>query len=231
MTMDLIEAADKAEACKILADLTEQKLRQELSLRSDATLLFSGGTTPGPAYAILGAADIDWQHVTTGLVDDRWVDVDHPGSNEGLIRRTFLASGAAASSFLPMKLPTSDCEQAAKELSSAYKPFETTDVAILGLGPDGHTASWFPDSVGLEEAMSEEADQPVRYINAEGCPVAGEYPDRMTVTMPVLKNARHVILMLTGEEKRAVLLDSSKDLPIHKLIGARDGDLTVIWAP
>ena len=226
--LNLISVSSKAQASEVLADMCFAKLSEALSERGKATLLLSGGSTPGPAYEQLGMFDLKWESVTVGLVDERWVEADHEASNEGLVRRTLMAGKAQACQFLPMK-HAGTLANSMPQLNENYEPFAATDVVVLGMGPDGHTASWFPGADGLEASMSPTGHDIVAPIIAENAPVAGKYPERATVTMPVLKNAKHAFLMISGEDKMEVLADTQRNLPIHRLFEARNQNITTIW--
>lgn len=226
--LNLISVSSKAQASEVLADMCFAKLSGALSERGKATLLLSGGSTPGPAYEQLGKFHLNWEGVIVGLVDERWVEANHEASNEGLVRRTLMAGKAQECDFLPMKHEGSLAE-AMPRLNESYEPFAATDVVVLGMGPDGHTASWFPGADGLEASMDANGHELVAPIIADNAPVAGKYPERATVTMPALKNARHVFLMISGEDKMEVLADTQRNLPIHQLFEARNQNITTIW--
>ena len=226
-----IQAYDNREALyDTAAHLVSDKLQQAL-LSGPATLLLSGGSTPSPVYQRLSDDPLDWTRVHVGLVDERWVENDHPASNERLVYETLLTGKAAEALFYPMKTPDADPGLAVPRLNKAYEPFNAPDVVILGMGPDGHTASWFPNATGLKEAMSPDAGERVAAINAAGAPVAGDYPDRMTITFPVVIRAKHVFLLITGDEKRDTLQAESANLPIHNLFDQMPGKIETLWAP
>ncbi|MAK59533.1 MAG: 6-phosphogluconolactonase [Ponticaulis sp.] len=232
MNMPELEVyASRDEALMVLAEAIEQGIQNVLLAKPEARILLSGGSTPAPAYRALAARDIDWSSVTIGLVDDRWVPPDHPASNEKLIRENLLAAGASEANFVPMKSPEALPQGSMNEVSAAYEIFMQADVVVLGMGPDGHTASWFPRAKGLDGALSESTTQPVVAIDASGSPVAGDYPLRATVTLPVIKNAKQVILLITGEEKREVWQNAEAGLPIHQAYKVRKNDIRSIWAP
>ncbi len=195
-----------------------------------ATLLLSGGSTPSPVYQRLSAIALTWEKVQVGLVDERWVPLTSPGSNEALIRSSLMINNAANANLARMVSENASVFDGWAEIENAYKPFSAPDIVILGMGQDGHCASWFPGSKGLETAMSPHTANVTAPIDATGCPVAGDYHERITITLPVLMRAQHVILLITGDEKKAVLNESSKQLPIHKAIEACP-DITVFWAP
>jgi len=194
------------------------------------TLLLSGGSTPAPVYKLLSQSDFIWNEVDVGLVDERWVDNTDPASNEKLVRESLLTGHASEAGFFPMKTDAKTADAAVQHVSAVYERFRSPDVVVLGMGPDGHTASWFPDSVGLDEAMSPDTQLNVAAIDASNAPVAGDHPDRLTITLPLVSNAKRVLLLITGEEKRRVL-EADTDLPIHKLHRTRPGLVKTLWAP
>lgn len=221
----------KADACEAAAAKMLNGLQTALHEHGKATLLLSGGSTPAPAYKRLAVNDLPWHDVTVGLVDERWVDGDSDASNTRLLKESFLDKGAGPASFIAMKTAHDTPQAGEADVNTAYSVFAAPDVVLLGMGPDGHTASWFPDSVGLARALSDDPSLYAVAIDATDCSVAGNHTDRMTVTLNVVKAAKTVILLITGEEKRAVLEDTEANLPIHRALAARKDDMEVIWAP
>ena len=108
------------------------------------------------------------------------------------------------------------------------KPF---DVCVMGMGLDGHTASWFPNSKGLKEALDPNNADSVIAIDARGCPVAGDHPERITLTLSAVMAAKQIILMIPGAGKSDVFEQSAKqsvyDAPVKALRAAGER-LTVI---
>ncbi len=232
--MAAFEAFETREAAAAhVAALLEGALRFELELAGYVSLLVSGGSTPGPVFERLSMADLDWQWVSVGLVDERWVDEDDPRSNAALVKRTLLRGPAAAAKFTGMKTAHSDPFAAAASANEAYLSFFTTrPVMLLGMGGDGHTASWFPGAEGLETAMADVDDGPfVAAIDATGAPVAGDMPHRMTLTGSAFASAALTVLYITGDDKRAVLQDTTGDLPIHHAERLLGTSLKEVWAP
>lgn len=207
-----------------------KSLSHALVRRDTATLLLSGGTTPAPVYSRLSETELDWSRIHVGLVDERWVDASHEASNALLIRTHLLKAKAALAQFTPMKTEHSTAAEAADTVDEAYAEFKSPDVVVLGMGNDGHCASWFPESSNLGDAMSLTTRHTVISISAEGSSVAGKYTDRMTITLPVVKAAKSVLLLITGAEKRRVLEQTSLQLPIHHALSASP-QTEVFWAP
>lgn len=227
------EFASRDVAADHIATLIEGALRAQLATFGQAGLLVSGGSTPAPIFERLAKTDLPWGDIVhVGLVDERWVEADDPRSNAGLVQRSLLTGYAATAEFIPMKTPAATPEEAVADIAEIYENFGSLGpVILLGMGPDGHTASWFPGATGLETAMDVQNTVPVAAIDATGAPVAGDMPHRMTITAWMLDGAALAILYITGEDKRAVLENRDANLPIHhaeRLLGDR---LKEVWAP
>lgn len=227
--------ASRDEAAERAADLLAGALELALDKRARASLLVSGGSTPGPCYQRLAREPLDWAQIDVGLVDERWVDEDDPASNARLIRQTLLQDAAAEATFAPMKTAHADPLQGLSEAEARYGalayPF---DAVLLGMGPDGHTASLFPRAAGLVEALELGNPKLLAAIDAAGASVAGDNTLRMTLTLSAIASARTLVLLITGEDKRAVL-DQARaadplDMPIRAVLGAAP-HLQIIWSP
>lgn len=197
-----------------------------IQARGSACAALSGGQTPEPAYRRLAHESVDWTRVTFALVDERFVQVDHPFSNEGMLRRSLrgaIGSGAALS---PMFSPERTLEEAADLADAAYGALHF-DVALLGMGADGHTASWFPGASGLAAAMDPASPRSVVAVRA---PQAAGASERLTLTLAAIARADRVLLVITGEEKRS-LLERAVDEPVTALFNSLPRPLEVLWAP
>jgi 6-phosphogluconolactonase len=204
-----------------------------IATRGSASLAVSGGSTPELFLQKLSAIDLDWRAVTVTLVDERWVPEDHPRSNAGFLRRHLLRGPAAAAHFEPLYVPaeTPDAveETLCARLGGLPRPF---DVVFLGMGADGHTASFFPGGDTLAAAIDPANPKSVAIMRAPG---AGE--PRVTLTLSRLVDARLLVLHIEGTEKLGVL-DAAKlpgsalDLPIRAVLRApRERPLEIFWAP
>lgn len=222
---------DRDLASVAAAGLLGEALRAGLAARGAASLMLSGGSTPGPAYEWLGRCGLDWAKITVGLVDERWVAPEDERSNARLVRETLLGGPAAAARFLPMCNGAERPFEATADVAATYRAaLRPCDAMMLGMGPDGHTASWFPGATGLETALDETGPL-VAGIDASNAPVAGNTPLRMTLTAAALTDVRCAVLLIFGSEKLSLLDDTAANLPIHhacRLLGQR---LIILRAP
>jgi len=218
-----------AELNPVFAAEIAQKLQQGINQNGRASMLVSGGNTPRPMFELLSQQDIAWQNVDIALVDDRWVDIDDGASNEKMVNEALLVNKAARANFVGMKTEQQDAFQAAGEvtdkLSHLPKPF---DVVILGMGEDGHTASIFPCSEQLDEALT--TDAPLMATQPTTAP-----HQRMTFTKKALLNSKQVYLHLVGESKELVLNDvaagdDEKLKPIRAFLNQSDVPMSVMLA-
>jgi 6-phosphogluconolactonase len=215
-----------------VADLVELAILSAPFADVAGEIAVSGGSTPIAMYEALARRELNWRRLHLTLVDERWVPLDHPRSNEAAIRRAFAAAEGVRIDGLYNGAPTPDAGLSAAEalLDRRQKEF---DSVILGMGDDGHTASWFPHAEGLGHAL--EGDMPVAAIRAAKGAAAGDEISRLTLTLSAIRRARLIILMLAGEDKRAtfdraVRPGPVEDMPVRAILRARP-DLWVCWAP
>lgn len=198
--------------------------------RGAASLAVSGGSTPGLLFDALSRMRPDWPKALVTLVDERFVPPSSGRSNERLVRERLLRNEARLARFLPLYAEGRTIGEAAGVAEAALAlNAPRLDVAVLGMGTDGHTASFFPDAPNLDALT--DPDQPRRVMPVETA--SGGEP-RLTLTMPVLAGAGFLALHIEGEVKRAVLeraLGSSEPrLPIARVADAAP-HLKVYWAP
>lgn len=204
--MKLIEYPDRAQLYQGLARALAEGLAAELAAKGRASLSVPGGTTPGPVFDLLAQMPLDWAHVAVVLNDERWVGEDSPRSNTALLRARLLQGRAAVAQLVPLYAPAPKPEDRLAELGAGLAPHLPISVLLLGMGADMHTASLFPGADLLALALAEDAP-PLMALRAEA---AGE--PRITLTAPVLRAAKTIHLLITGAEKREVLL-RALDLP------------------
>ncbi len=225
----------KEQMTEALAASLESRLTDALASTQRASLLVSGGSSPAPAYKYLSGLDIAWNKVDVAMVDERWVDAGHDKSNEQFIKGTLLQDKAAAANFITMKNAAATAQEGVAECEHAYQQIQRPfDVTILGMGPDGHTASLFPHAEGLEVGLT--SDQLVCAINAIESEVTGSITERMTLTLNAIAHSRVVKLLISGEEKLAVYKEASAGgdvnaMPLRAVLQHPDIELEVYWAP
>lgn len=214
-----------------------QALSSAVEERGEATFMVSGGSTPEPLYKSLSDADIDWGSIYVALVDERWVDFDHEKSNEAFTVKSLIQNKAAIANLVGMKNTAetpqeglSDCEAAYQQLA---QPF---DITILGMGSDGHTASLFPHADGLDAALNPESNELCAAITAKQSEVTGAFVERMTLSLAGLLKSKSLVLLITGDEKLAVLRKAQagtdvKEMPIRALLQQQKIPVIVYWAP
>lgn len=218
----MIEAERLFDARDVLAETLARDVADELAraiaAKGKATLAVSGGSTPKLFFEKLSNIDLPWARVSVTLVDERQVPESSERSNARLVRTHLLKNKAAAARFIPLA-GNPDAEKA--------PPF---DVAILGMGNDGHTASFFPGGDRLAEALDERSSKRLVEINAPG---AGE--PRLTFTLPVLEAAGRLKLHIEGDEKKDVLRKAlgqgpKEDMPVRAVLRSA-APLTLYWCP
>jgi 6-phosphogluconolactonase len=194
------EINDPAQLANSLAEVVATRLSDAIAARGQALLAVSGGESPKALYAALARKTLDWSAVVVTLVDERWVAAGHADSNAHMVRENLLAGPAAAARFVVPDTSAATPQVAAaeweRELRALGAPF---DVVLLGMGADGHTASWFPGAPGLQAMM--DVDQPTLCATAHP-PLAAR--DRITLTLRAVQSARFIVLQFSGAAKQRV---------------------------
>jgi 6-phosphogluconolactonase len=188
------------------ADLIAEVARGAVAEREGFALAASGGRDPWEMYGQLEDRELPWQKTAIFQVDER---IAPPGSDERNLTHLIASlSIGAQGSIKPMPVNDDDPDAAAERYAESLP--EAIDIAHLGLGPDGHTASLVPDDPVLEVSERRVAV------------TSGEYQGvrRMTLTYPELKRTRRLLWIITGEEKRdalAKLLAGDPSIPAGRV--------------
>ena len=197
-------------AARGLASRVADLARAGLEARGRFALALSGGSSPVPLFRALASefrAAVAWERVDIYWADERAVPPEDPRSNYGLADRTWLSEAALPASRIH-RIPGErrPVEEAAREYESTIRRLERTgsegdhallDLALLGIGEDGHTASLFPGStlLGAQD----------RLVGVEPRPGREPYVPRITLTRACLERSRVVAFLAGGTEKREIL--------------------------
>ncbi|MDP1554400.1 MAG: 6-phosphogluconolactonase [Hyphomonas sp.] len=230
--LHLTEFKSREEASEAAADLAEDTLGADIARTGAASLMVSGGSSPAGMFDLLSAKPLDWARITVGLVDERWVAPDHPDSNERLVRARLLKDAAERATFLPMKTAHASPAEAVADRHAAYAPHcVSISFLLLGMGTDGHTASWFPGTANLAGIVSPDAVHCVAAVDAPRATV----PQRMTLTGAAVFHANRALLLVFGAEKRSMLLNMADtdpmNCPVRFAVDGLGDRLSIFWAP
>ena len=207
-----------------LAQRIAGELNTCLATHERASLAVPGGSSPGPVFDVLSAADLDWSRVHVVLTDERWVPEDHPRSNTRLVRERLLTGRAAAAVLIPMVTGDARPEDAVEALSRGLDGALPLSILLTGMGEDMHTASLFPGSAELDAALDREAPV-VMAVRPPG------QEARVTLTAPVLAGAMTKHVLIVGQAKRDAF-EAAKALPPEAApIAAIWEGAVVHWAP
>ena len=204
----VIAVSDSSALAKAAAD----RIMARIAAYGDrVAICLTGGSSPKQLYQLLATdlyrSQIPWHRVHWFIGDDRFVAADDPLNNMGMARRTFLERCAPASNIHAIPTDRANPEQAARRYESKLQSFYGADrldpgrplfeLVLMGVGPDGHTASLFPNDPAVEETA--------RWV--VGVPKANVEPfvPRVTLTLPALNCCREMLFEVSGAEKRAIL--------------------------
>jgi 6-phosphogluconolactonase len=203
ITVPDADALAKAAAERVLARIAASGNRVAICL--------TGGSSPTKLYRLLATdpyqSQIPWRRVHWFIGDERFVPSDNPLNNMGMARRIFLDAYAPAANIHPIPTDTGNPEQAALAYERELKLFYGADrldparplfdLVLMGVGPDGHTASLFPDYPAIEETK--------RWVVAVPKAHVEPFVPRVTLTLPPLNSCREMLFEIAGAEKRAIL--------------------------
>ena len=187
-------------------------------------ICLSGGSTPKQIFELL-AGDayrdkIPWDRVHWFLGDERFVAENDPRNNLRMAKQAFLDKCAPAANVHPIPIDSPDATEAARRYERELKSFYGADqldparplfdLVMLGVGPDGHTASLFPGYPAVEETRRWVIEVPKANVEP--------FVPRVTLTLPALASCREILFLASGSGKRAILTRvlSGEDLPAHR---------------
>ena len=212
--MEIVRCSDLTYMSKTAAHIIGDIARRTVCLQGWWSIALCGGTTPRHVYKRLGSSEyadaVAWGNTHIFWGDERCVPPTHKASNYRMAWELFLSRVAIPKSNVHrIRGECLSAEQAAwcyeeemRALFCARKGgivdgFPVFDLIMLGIGADGHTASLFPGSVALEEKE--------RWVRAVFAPQGYEPLPRITLTLPVINNARTVLFLVTGAKKESVV--------------------------
>ena len=227
----MITFDDRAQLAKELSSRVAGCLKKAIASKGIATLAVSGGSTPLLLFETLSREQLDWRNVKVTLVDERWVDETSKRSNARLVKTNLLKHEAANAEFAPLFIAHSDIEIALPKIETTIKKLSLPfDGVILGMGTDGHTASFFPNGKNLDMAVDPSGSKLLSAVYADA---AGE--PRITLNLPVLVSAKFLALHIEGEEKLDVLHNAQGDghpnnMPVRHILNHAN-QLEIFWSP
>lgn len=177
-------------------------IKSVLERKKEIWIVVSGGKSPIDLFKSLSKQDIDWSRVNITLADERWVPVDDDRSNEGLVRRYLIKNKASDINFFGL--------MANKDISIIhelyYKDFlaniDEIDILILGMGLDGHTASYFSIDKNLTNILDINNKNLISKVSLPHEPF-----DRVTLNFNILSTSKKIYLPIIGEEKKLKFID------------------------
>jgi 6-phosphogluconolactonase len=213
--VELVVVEDEREVAAVVAE------RLARAAREGGNVVLTGGKTPEQAYKEAAKRAPDWSSADLWWGDERCVPPDDEKSNYGMAKRTLLDRLERA----PRSVHRIKGELGKDEAAADYERElgdTQLDLLLLGVGPDGHVASLFPNAPTLRQRK--------RVLPAE--PRLEPFVDRVTLSLPALRSAREIVFLLSGESKadaaaRAFAADPSPDTPAS-LVRARGGRTVAI---
>ena len=223
--MKFIDYPDEDLMAVHLANILAGELTAALEHKDRVLFVVPGGSTPGPVFDDLCAADLDWARVDVLLSDERWLPEVHVRSNTRLVRERLLVGRAEKARFLPLFAKGHEPEEVLADLESNIVPELPIDVCLLGMGTDMHTASLFPGADDLEAALDRHAPVLVP-MRAEGVP-----EPRLTLSARVLADALALHIVITGDAKKGAIERARGQSPLTAPVVAVLDQATVHWSP
>ena len=233
--LPIIPHANAEALASAVAEALATAIREGIATRGEAWLALAGGSTPFAAYRRLAAMALPWSKVHLVASDERWVPAMHEKRNERALADAFAAAnGVTIHPLVPEAERAFIAEGAGATAEASLAPLahRAFDAVLLGMGADAHFASLFPQ-VTPPAALDAGDRAAVVALTPDPLPPEAPYP-RVSLTLSRLVATRSLLLMITGEAKRAVLESArtrpATDAPIHALLAAAP-DLAIHWSP
>jgi 6-phosphogluconolactonase len=217
----VITAADPAAMAKAAADRIVARI---VANSQRVAICLSGGSSPKQLFELLATdayrPKIPWDRVHWFIGDERFVPVDNPLNNMSMACKAFLDQCAPSANVHPIPIDSADPGEAARRYESELKAFYGSDrltlerplfeVVLLGVGPDGHTASLFPGYPAVEETTRWVIEVPKANVEP--------FVPRVSLTLPTLASCREMLFEASGVGKRAIVtrVFDGEDLPANR---------------
>jgi 6-phosphogluconolactonase len=228
MALHMLESFPSPGALALAAaTAAHQALAGAIAERGAATLVATGGRSPAPVYDLLSRALLDWRAVTVTLSDDRFVPASSHDSNERLVRERLLVDKAENARFVGLVHPDETLEGSAELADAAVRPLAPFDIMLLGMGEDGHVASLIPGSPVMDQGMDPACE---RFCLAVPSGFGSPRLARITLTLRALLQARHTLILISGETKREIV-ENGAGLPVHAFLEQAKAPVRVLWTP
>ncbi|QBC30894.1 MULTISPECIES: 6-phosphogluconolactonase [Pandoraea] len=207
-----------------LANAVVARLDEALTIRPRALLAVSGGTSPKAFLLQLARLPVAWRDVDITLVDDRWLPPTHAQSNARLVAETLLP-GATGAHWLPLVDTATSAALQVRTLNDTWR-HGVPQVAVLGMGEDGHTASLFADAAQWHDAIA--THDKFVLVQPQHAPHL-----RVSWSLAALASCERLLLQIQGPAKRAVFEAAQaevQDNAISRLIHCEGVNIDVFWS-
>jgi 6-phosphogluconolactonase len=218
----VIVAADAAELAKMAADRVVARI---IANGGRVAICLSGGSSPKQMFELLATdayrSRVPWDRVHWFIGDERFVPANDPRNNMAMARKAFLDRCAPSANVHPIDVGSGSPEEAARRYEHELKSFYGADqldparplfdLVLLGVGPDGHTASLFPGYPAENETRRWVTEVPEAHVEP--------FVPRVSLTLPTLASCHEMLFEASGAGKRAILnrvLEDGEDLPANR---------------
>ena len=203
--IDLVVVADAEAAARLAAE------RLAAAARAGGNIVLTGGSTPRRAYELAAELEPDWSRAEVWWGDERCVPPDDERSNYGMAKAALLDRLAVPPAAVHRMRGELGRDDGAADYERELGGRVTFDLLLLGLGPDGHIASLYPDQPTLDETVR----------NAVGAEARLQpFVDRITLTLPILDASRRVLFLVAGADKADAAHRAFAGEPSHSTPGS-----------
>lgn len=225
MAFHLYEFSNTEECNLSLVSYLSELLKEQILLKDKVFLALSGGKSPVAFFNLLSQAKLEWKKIYISLVDERIVSLTSEDSNSALVKNHLLQNLAQNAHFISILEEPSLSKELLLEF--ANKNYKQADLAILGMGLDGHTASLFPEAYEFKNAL--ESEQNIVLITPKNAPY-----QRLSMSLKALEKTKRLILTFQGGDKREIFeeacLGINPKLPISYILHSKKVDCDVYYS-